>query len=77
MGRRVMREMNRFVAFDNDGGKHIVLLLQQLVETVSTKGIKVKPTSKIVHQLSNADLVVPREGHFFEVVRTRELLRRP
>lgn len=77
MVRRVMRETGRFVAFDSDGGKHVVRVLQQFAETVSPKGVKVRPTSKMVHQLVNGDLVVAREDQLLEVVRTRELLRRP
>lgn len=77
MRRKIMRETGRFVAFDREGGKHTVRVLQQFEETVSLKCIKVEPTSKTVHQLVNGDLVVRREDQLLEVVRTRELLRRP
>lgn len=77
MGRRIMRETNRFVAFDGDGGKHIVRVLQQFAEIVSSKGIKLVPTSKCVHQLANGDLLVAREDRLLEIVKTRELLTRP
>lgn len=77
MRRRIMRETGRFIAFDDGGGKHVVRVLQQFAETVSPNGIKVEPTSKLVHQLVNGDLVVARKDQLLEVIRTRELLRRP
>lgn len=77
MVRRIIRETGRFVAVEGAGGEHVVRVFQQFTEIVSRKGIKVEPTSRTVHQLANGDLVVAREGQLLEVIRTRELLRRP
>ena len=74
---RPMRETERFVVFDRYGAKHIVRVLRQFAERNSPEGVRVLPTSKVVLQLVNGDLVAAEGGSAVRIVRTGEVLRRP
>ncbi len=77
MQRKTMRETERFVVFDRYGAKHTVRVLRQFIENASRDGVRVVPTSKVVHQLANGDLVAVEGGGAVRIVRTGEVLRRP
>ena len=72
-----MRETERFVVFDRYGAKHTVRVLRQFAEKDSPEGVRVVPTSKVVLQLVNGDLVAAQGGSAVRIVRTGEVLLRP
>ena len=72
-----MRETERFVVFDRYGARHIVRVLRQFAENASPDGVRVVPTSKVVLQMANGDLVAAEGGSAVRIVRTGEVLRRP
>lgn len=75
--RKTMRETERFVVFDRYGAKHTVRVLRQFAEKDSPEGVRVVPTSKVVLQLVNGDLVAAQGGSAVRIVRTGEVLLRP
>ena len=77
MQRKTMRETERFVVFDRYGAKHTVRVLRQFAEKASPDGVRVVPTSEVVLQLANADLLASEGGSAVRIVRIGEVLRRP